>query len=63
LNDRQPRPDRVWNRVLDAVRDNVIQLAFDEPAMSPGERAVPFTDSQSYFVSGLGLPPAEGAAR
>ena len=30
LNDRQPRPDRVWNRIPDAVRDNLIELALDE---------------------------------
>ena len=34
LNDRSPRPDRVWNRIPDGVRDNVIQLALDEPALS-----------------------------
>jgi putative transposase len=51
LNDRSPRPDRVWNRIPDAVRDNVIQLALDEPALSPRELAVRFTDAQSYFVS------------
>ena len=51
LNDRRPRPDRVWNRIPDAVRDNVIQLALDEPALSPRELAVRFTDNQSYFVS------------
>ena len=51
MNDGQPRPDRVWNRIPDAVRDNVIQLAFDEPALSPRELAVRFSDSQSYFVS------------
>ena len=51
LNDRRPQPDRVWNRIPDAVRDNVIQLALDEPALSPRELAVRFTDSQSYFVS------------
>jgi hypothetical protein len=33
------------------VRDNVVQLALDEPALSPRELAVHFTDSQSYFVS------------
>jgi transposase-like protein len=32
LNDRSPRPDRVWNRIPDGVRENVIQLALDEPA-------------------------------
>jgi transposase InsO family protein len=51
LNDRQPRPDRVWNRIPDAVRDNLIELALDQPALSPRELAVRFTDSHSYFVS------------
>jgi putative transposase len=51
LNDRSPRPDRVWNRIPDGVRQRIIQLALDEPALSPRELAVRFTDSQSYFVS------------
>jgi putative transposase len=51
LNDRSPRPDRVWNRIPDSVRDNLIQLALDEPALSPRELAVRFTDTKSYFVS------------
>ncbi len=51
MSDRSPRPDRVWNRIPDAVRENVIQLALDEPVLSPRELAVRFTDSQSYFVS------------
>ena len=51
LNDRSPRPDRVRNRIPDAVRDNLIELALDAPALSPRELAVRFTDSQSYFVS------------
>ena len=51
LNDRSPRSDRVWNRIPDGVRENVIQLALDEPALSPRELAVRFTDSRSYFVS------------
>ena len=51
LNDRSPRADRVWNRIPDAVRENVIQLALDEPALSPRELAVRFTDTESYFVS------------
>jgi putative transposase len=51
LNDRSPRPDRVWNRIPDTVRQNVIQLALDQPALSPRERAVRFTDTKSYFVS------------
>ena len=51
LNDRSPRPDRVWNRIPDGVRDNIIELALDQPALSPRELAVRFTDTKSYFVS------------
>ena len=51
LSDRSPRPDRVWNRIPDAVRENIIQLALDEPALSPRELAVRFTDTKDYFVS------------
>src|SRR5437879_1122874 len=45
-----PRPDRVWNRIPDDVRQRIIQLAIQEPALSPRELAVRFTDSQSYFA-------------
>ena len=51
LNDRPPRPGRVWNRIPDRVRESVIQLALDEPALSPRELAVRFSDTRSYFVS------------
>jgi putative transposase len=51
LSDRSPRPERVWNRIPDGVRENVIQMALDEPALSPRELAVRFTDMESYFVS------------
>ena len=51
LNDRSTRPDRVWNRIGAGVRDNLILLALDEPALSPRELAVRFTDTKSYFVS------------
>jgi transposase InsO family protein len=51
LNDRPPRPDRVWNRIPDVVRDNVIELALVEPSLSPRELAIRFTDTESYFIS------------
>jgi putative transposase len=51
LDDRTPRPDRVWNRIPDDVRERIIDLALDEPALSPRELAVRFTDTESYFVS------------
>ena len=51
LNDRHPKPDRVWNRIPDDVRERIIKLALDESALSPRELAVRFTNSESYFVS------------
>jgi putative transposase len=51
LDDRPPRPDRVWNRIPDAIRDRIIRLALDQPTLSPRALAVRFTDTESYFVS------------
>ena len=51
LEDRPSRPDRVWNRIPDHIRDRVLQLALDQPELSPRELAVRFTDTTRYFVS------------
>jgi transposase InsO family protein len=51
LADRPCRPDRVWNRIADATREQIIELALAEPELSPRELAVRFTDQQRYFVS------------
>ena len=51
LDDRVPKPDRIWNRIPDDMRERIVRLALDEPALSPRELAVRFTDSEGYFVS------------
>jgi transposase InsO family protein/transposase-like protein len=51
LEDRRPSPGRVWNRIPDEVRQRILQLALDEPELSPRELAVRFTDQAGYFVS------------
>jgi putative transposase len=51
LEDRRPQPKRVWNRIPDERREQIIQLALDEPELSPRELAVRFTDQHGYFVS------------
>ncbi len=51
LEDRSSAPGKVWNRIPDEVRSQIIDLALDEPELSPRELAVTFTDSKSYFVS------------
>jgi putative transposase len=51
LDDKPSRPDRVWNRIPDAVRSRVLDLALAEPELSPRELAVRFTEQERYFVS------------
>jgi len=51
LADRSPMPSRVWNRIPDDIREQVVTLALDEPELSPRELAVHFTDTEKYFVS------------
>ena len=51
LDDRRSRPDRVWNRIPDDVRRQILDLALDLPELSPRELAVRFTDERKYFVS------------
>lgn len=51
LEDRSPKPLRVWNRIPEDVRQRIVYMALDEPELSPRELAVRFTDTQRYFVS------------
>jgi putative transposase len=41
----------VWNRIPDDVREQIVELALDEPERSPRELATRFTDVKEYFVS------------
>src|ERR1700689_5700793 len=52
LEDRSPRPQRVWNRIPDDIRERIIQLVLDEPSRSSRERLSVFTDTALDFVSG-----------
>ena len=51
LEDRRGGSGRVWNRIPKAVRDQVLEMALDQPELSPRELAVTFTDEKRYFVS------------
>jgi putative transposase len=51
LEDRSPRPGRVWNRIPGRVRERLLALALEAPELSPRELAVRFTDAEKYFVS------------
>ena len=51
LEDRPSQPGRIWNRIPDDIRDQIVQLALDKTELSPRELAVRFTDTRDYFVS------------
>lgn len=51
LDDRRPRPRRVWNRIPDPIRQDIVELALEEPELSSREVAVAFTDRKRSFVS------------
>ena len=51
LEDRPSRPSRVWNRIPDDIRQQILTLALEETELSPRELAVRFTDTTGYFVS------------
>lgn len=51
LEDRRSGSGRVWNRIPDEVRGQVLDMALERPELSPRELAVSFTDERAYFIS------------
>jgi len=51
LEDRTSRPRRIWNRIPDKIRDQILEMALERSELSPRELAVTFTDTKDYFVS------------
>ena len=51
LEDKKPSMVSAWNKVPQAHRDAVIELALDKTELSPREIAVTYTDQYQYFVS------------
>ncbi len=42
---------RHWNRISDAVRDRVVEVALADPELSPRELACKMTDREEHFLS------------
>ena len=51
LEDGKPRPRRIWNKIPDKIETAIVNLALEEPDLSPRELAVNFTDTNGSFVS------------
>ena len=45
---RSSRPCWVWNHIPEVGRDQIVDLALEEPELSPRELAVRFTDTEKY---------------
>lgn len=51
LEDQKPEPQAVWNKIPEERRKQLIDMALDEPELSPRELAVRFTTQRQYFIS------------
>jgi putative transposase len=51
LANRSTQPHRVWNRIPETVRIQVVDLALEQPEKSPRELAYHIIDTWEYFVS------------
>ena len=51
LVDRASHSGRVWNKIPDSIRSDLLDMELDVPELSPRELAVRFTDTKGYFVS------------
>ena len=61
LKDRQLGPSRAWNRIPAEIQQKLVDLALEEPDLSPRELAVRFTDTDKVlFIGGIGLSAAQG---
>ena len=57
LEDRKPRPKRVWNRIPDEIRGKVIERALEQPELSPREVAVADDPGQDRALAPLAEEP------
>jgi putative transposase len=51
LEDKMPDPGPVWNKVPEAVAEQLVTLALAEPDLSPRELSVRFTEQNRYYLS------------
>ena len=51
LADRPQQRQQFWNRIPDTVREQVVDVALEQTALSPRQLAWHLTDTQGYFIS------------
>jgi putative transposase len=60
LADHRSRPDRVWNRIPDDVRGQIIDLALELPAVAAGVGRAVHRREKVLCLRGFGLSAVEG---
>ena len=48
---KQQKPRKAWNEIPDKRKQEVIELALEEPALSPREVAWTMVDRRGYYIS------------
>ena len=48
LEDKPSKPDRVWNRIPDDIRQRVVMMAFEQPELSSRELATRFGSIRNF---------------
>ena len=62
LEDRSPRPGRVWNRIPEDVRDRIVELALDRAgAVAAGTGGDLHRRRKLFCLGSFRLSPAQGA--
>ena len=51
LRDQKPNPRQFWNRIPEQVKEQVVDLALQQPEKSSRQLAWHFVDKMSYFIS------------
>jgi len=51
LSEHQSHPRQFWNRIPEAVREQVVHIALERPELSARELAWHITDNEGYFIS------------
>ncbi|MCB0027621.1 MAG: IS3 family transposase [Anaerolineales bacterium] len=51
LHDQKTGPKQFWNKILEAVKEHVVEVALAQPDLSPRQLAWQITDNEEYFIS------------
>ena len=51
LQDQKTGPRQFWNKIPEAVKEHVVEVALGQPDLSPRQLAWQMTDDEEYFIS------------